>query len=1070
MSRYVGGKSPRLSDPAGQPITNSGGQFTGDILINKDGPVHGQQLESELQGGKSLVGLINTIENGLDVPGRIYVNKQGNDFNDGLSEKSAVSSVRHALKLAVQYQAEGKAGYDYTSSTEGGVTIYVGTGRYEEIYPLVIPNNVSIVGDELRRTVITANSAFGAALPAQCLAAITDLKSRAQSVVTNADVTELQSDVPQRTDVLNPATASEATSIGSLFDIILDGMQGNNDPDNNNPALVAKNSTASTDANVINAYNLLLENKAFLQAEVGQYMVANYAYTDTTKSQRDAGLFIEAVASNLLYGGNDDVLYYSEVYYKAQQGVAWDGSTANNEEDIFHINDGSIVRNMTLTGTVGAGFRLDPNGQVINKSPYIQNVTCFLPGGTGALIDGNDQAGGNDITRYSGGSMLFNDYTMINDDGIGVHARNNGRAECVSIFTYYCNPGFLAESGGELRALNCSSAYGEVGAKADGFDTTEVPLTASVDNTQNEAKIGRVIAGGGVGDLQTRQFQMAYAGETYTSATVELNESGSGTVVTPIFANQAVARIEMGPAASDKGTGIVTATGNAQSGVADFGDTGDESDDEHYIQIAASDANPDDYWNDYFVQIVEGTGTGMYGVIYDYDASSKKAYVRGLDGSTVGWQRDVGNPEALDASSKYEIVPIIELQGGGSTSPAFAIGKPSGTGSLDDIYLLDAGAGYQTTPTPVMLGNFSTSPNMTVTIKDGVIRKIRIDAGGVNNENVEGTIDGNGFAEIPQSGGAIVVAGLATEPKGGSVLTIAGNSNDFYVVQVTGWTQNDQKAAITISPAIPEVDSPTQGTSVSFRQRYSKVRLTGHDFLNIGTGSILDTHTTGTAPDQNDETQSLGGGRVFYTSTDQDGNFRVGNLFRVEQATGKATLDAESFDLAGLTSLTLGSVALTGFGATVTEFSTDGTLSGNSDNVLVTERAIRTYLNSQLGGGENNLAVNGLVAGNISLQGNTLSTTTGGDLIIDPEATGNIVHTQAPVADSHLTNKLYVDDKVRESLHAMTLNAEGTLDYTKSYGKDAGTVTGGEDLTEFFIATDDVSINIDSNGHLQVTI
>ena len=34
------------------------------------------------------------------------------------------------------------------------------------------------------------------------------------------------------------------------------------------------------------------------------------------------------------------------------------------------------------------------------------------------------------------------------------------------------------------------------------------------------------------------------------------------------------------------------------------------------------------------------------------------------------------------------------------------------------------------------------------------------------------------------------------------------------------------------------------------------------------------------------------GGRVFYTSTDQDGNFRVGELFEVEQSTGIVTLNA----------------------------------------------------------------------------------------------------------------------------------------------------------------------------------
>ena len=33
--------------------------------------------------------------------------------------------------------------------------------------------------------------------------------------------------------------------------------------------------------------------------------------------------------------------------------------------------------------------------------------------------------------------------------------------EMVSIFTYYCDKSFFAETGGFIRGLNCSSAYGE---------------------------------------------------------------------------------------------------------------------------------------------------------------------------------------------------------------------------------------------------------------------------------------------------------------------------------------------------------------------------------------------------------------------------------------------------------------------------------------------------------------------------------------------------------------------------------------------------------------------------------
>ena len=107
---------------------------------------------------------------------------------------------------------------------------------------------------------------------------------------------------------------------------------------------------------------------------------------------------------------------------------------------------------------------------------------------------------------------------------------------------------------------------------------------------------------------------------------------------------------------------------------------------------------------------------------------------------------------------------------------------------------------------------------------------------------------------------------------------------------------------LEVSPNISKANAPTYGTTATIREEYSNIRLTGHDFLDVGTGGIATTNY----PDLNgytqhltkfDEVKDLDRGRVFYTSTDQDGNFRVGELFRVEQSTGKATLNAEAFDL-----------------------------------------------------------------------------------------------------------------------------------------------------------------------------
>ena len=89
----------------------------------------------------------------------------------------------------------------------------------------------------------------------------------------------------------------------------------------------------------------------------------------------------------------------------------------------------------------------------------IFNYTILKNGQTGIQIDGNLHTSGNK-------SILANDFTQINSDGRGVHTIGGGRGEMVSIFTYYCDKSFFAESGGFIRGLNCSSAYGEKGAVA----------------------------------------------------------------------------------------------------------------------------------------------------------------------------------------------------------------------------------------------------------------------------------------------------------------------------------------------------------------------------------------------------------------------------------------------------------------------------------------------------------------------------------------------------------------------------------------------------------------------------
>jgi hypothetical protein len=138
-----------------------------------------------------------------------------------------------------------------------------------------------------------------------------------------------------------------------------------------------------------------------------------------------------------------------------------------------------------------------------------------------------------------------------------------------------------------------------------------------------------------------------------------------------------------------------------------------------------------------------------------------------------------------------------------------------------------------------------------------------------------------------------------------------------------------------------------------------------------------------------DEIRERDGGRVFYTSTDQDGNFRVGELFAVEQATGTVTLNAQFFALQGLEELRLGGVTVGGSGVVIREFSTDNTFTADSNNIVPTQKAIKGYLQRRVSGGGADAITGQLTAGIIRIGPDTITTTTNEQLIFGTKVVFN---------------------------------------------------------------------------------
>ena len=454
------------------------------------------------------------------------------------------------------------------------------------------------------------------------------------------------------------------------------------------------------------------------------------------------------------------------------------GVENNNAAKMILLNNSTNLTQFTfkgLTSTPVAGglgkqsvTSLDPSGSITTASPYIQNCSSVNAGATGIEIDGNLHSAGNK-------SILANDYTQINSDGIGVHAIAGGRGEMVSIFTYYCDKSFYAHSGGFIRGLNCSSAYGEKGAVAEG----------------------------------------TLASETAVSTTVR-------------------------------------------------------------------------------------------GKLLKYDST-----------------------QFVGAATESDVQDCIATQGQGTATISGAGGASARvfrTNISTDVFYIEN-----------ISGSFVDGETLTITKEDSSTFQVKA---------------ASSSAETGMTGALITLDGVslanANAITPGANIQFTGNSNYYRVSAVTETNTSyggTGIATVRLTSNIASSDAVADNAVTLITTGFSNVRLTGHDFLDIGTGDFTTTNYPGgpsQAPDQADEVDELTGGRVYFTSSDQNGDFRVGDLFRIQQATGIATLNADAFDLSGLSELQLGSIGAE-LGATINEFSTDETLSNDSNTAVPTERAIVGY-------------------------------------------------------------------------------------------------------------------------------
>ena len=591
----------------------------------------------------------------------IYVSPAGQDEDGyGLDPEKPFKTIEMASDYAF---------YNYTPMTP--LKIKVNTGRYEENLPIPVPAGCVVMGDELRSTTVVAANpdpyyANDWAYTTECLSR---LRLIIPQIVTNTPITTSEFNTLIQDTTLDESDSTTTTAIAKPIDDAKVYVNFRLDDAEEDVLKAGSNEPTLTDA-LLKAYAIIQANINFIAEDFVYYYATLNVNADIAETRRQAKKWVRAIAYDILYPGNFRTLKIAEIYFSKRQGSKID-------RDMFLLHDTTGLRQLTVDGmegrlnppgvfslyqrpTGGSYCALDPGWGpadsrvwINNRSPYIQGVTTLGSRAIGQKIDGSLHAGGNK-------SFVSNDFTQVISDGIGAWVLNGARAELVSVFTYYAAIGYLAEGGGTIRATNGNCSYGKFGAISSGIDPDEIPKTAFVDNTNNEALVSSAFAG----EFQDEIFLFEYVhcGEQYTQASGSVIGSGANARIRyDEFTDGSISQVRL----LNEGSGAAGGSGYAQTGNnAQNGNT-------TQITLAQSDtANVASVYEEMRIIITSGDGTGQYGIIDTFNPISKLVTVKKESDGTPGWDHIVAGTailSALSTNTVYRIEPRVVV-----SDPGFA--------------------------------------------------------------------------------------------------------------------------------------------------------------------------------------------------------------------------------------------------------------------------------------------------------------------------------------------------------------------------------------------------------------
>ena len=556
----------------------------------------------------------------------------------------------------------------------------------------------------------------------------------------------------------------------------------------------------------------------------------------------------------------------------------------------------------------------------------------------GSLVDGNVISSRSPIQ-----SFVYDAFTQVTQGGRGIHITNNGYAQLVSVFTIFCSTGVQTDNGGIASITNSNCNFGDISLLAKGYGKRE--FSGTVFNPTYRAypfsplNNGTTVVGSQeldqyypngfwpnrgtvevfVPDLTDRPHialvmeveppdghlnEQSFPGflnaqpstSTLTTSTIVLTNIDTTDIA---VGNTVYIRDQYGRQFDDNGIWYA-ATGTVVTDIGYNAITLNQA-----LTSGGGDPTNPNYFTLYFC------GNSYYTVLSSTVANSPYK-----PGNNLLWALDPVDPNyqapvndqveahvasieflnslvtdvisnvattATNTTTSQTILPLVTGGGGASAFIDLRFGILT-----DIINAVDYNAAQAVVPSRAITktGTIVPGAGSAVTLinanKDFLADEVTAWVH-TNHSEVFNSLSDEQVAYIDQKckrDTKLILTRMVYD------LETGGTYNSVYS-GLSYWARPGTHHVVELGEAATRTDLFPDGANVNFYQR-SYISASGYLFEYVGAGTNYGSlPQVGRAdPVQSKETVQLNSGKVFFTSTDQNGDFRIGKGLVISQATG----------------------------------------------------------------------------------------------------------------------------------------------------------------------------------------